>query len=93
MNKDHFFALNICWLSKFYEILVQVKLLIFLLEHASFTHSLVSRGLPLQVFPEVHLLVRLSVPLPHVTEHDQESQNDQTTKGWVHEQPRIKHYS
>ena len=80
MNKDHFFALTYCWLSKFYEILVQVKLLILLLEHASFTHSLVSRGLPSQLFPEVHLLVRLSVPLPQVTEHDQESQDDQTTK-------------
>ena len=54
----------------------------FSLEHASFTYSLVSRGLPVQVFPEVHLLVRLSVPRPHVTEHNQESQDDQTTKVW-----------
>ena len=69
---------------------MHIKLLIFLLEHASFTHSLVSIGLPLQLFPEVHLLVRLSVPRPHVTEHDQRFQIDQTSKVTVHEQPRIK---
>ena len=68
-----------------------MKLLIFLLEQASFRHSLVSVGLPLQLFPKVHLLVRLSVPRPHVTEHDQEFQDDQTIKIYVHEQPGIKH--
>ena len=50
----------------------------FLLEHDVFTHSLVSLGLPLHVFPFTHLLVRLSVPLPHVTEHDQGFHEDQT---------------
>ena len=51
---------------------------VFLLVHASLTHSLVSVGLPLQLPPDVHLLVRLSVPFPHVTEHDQDSHDDQT---------------
>ena len=51
-----------------------------LLEHASFKHSLVSLGLPVQEFPDVQFLVRLSVPRPHVTEHDQRPQDDQTTK-------------
>ena len=59
-----------------------------LLEHASLTHSLVPRGLPIHVFPEVHLLVRLSVPRPQVTEHDQGPQDDQTTKVQVHGQGR-----
>ena len=49
-----------------------------LLEQASLTHSLVSLGFSLQ-FPDLHLLVRLSVPFPHVTGHDHCSQDDQTT--------------
>ena len=42
--------------------------------------ALLSSEFPLQSLPDMHLLLRVSVPRPHVTEHDQGPQVDHTTK-------------
>ena len=43
-------------------------------------HTLDSVASPSQLLPVVQFLIRLSTPRPQVTEHDQGSQDDQTTK-------------
>ena len=42
--------------------------------------ALLSSEVPVQSLPDMHLLLRVSVPRPHVTEHDQGPQVDHTTK-------------
>ena len=49
---------------------------IVLLGQGCLTHSLVSKGLHIQLLSVEHLLVRLSVPIPQVTEQSSQSPQD-----------------
>ena len=51
----------------------------YLLGHPPLLHSLLSNEFPLQLLPNLHVLNRLSVPEPQVTEQLQLVHEDQTT--------------